>query len=157
MPLGTNPTLLQIQAFFGGPGNLRAYYRGGPYVPDISANAAISTDPNSLTLRQFSGADKVQDWSVSMTPTFVAIANSTNNTSVRMTITVNNAPGPASYNTVALPGEGMLCSVDNANTASPIVRGRRSTQQPSFEEGSVRADVTINGITKSAVSRMNFG
>lgn len=157
MPLGTNPTLLQVQAFFGGPGNLRAYNRGGSYVPNIPANAGISTDPNGLTLRQFSGADKVADWSVSMTPTFVAITNSTSYTSRQMTISVANAPGAASYNTIAMPGEGMDCIVDNANTSTPTVRGRRSVQNPSFEEGAVRADVTINGVTKSAVSRMNFG
>lgn len=59
MPLGPNPTLIQIRDFFGGPGNLRAYYRGGPYVPNIAANANISTDPNSLRQTQFSYADKV--------------------------------------------------------------------------------------------------
>lgn len=59
MPLGLNPTLIQIRDFFGGPGNLRAYYRGGPYVPDIAANANISTDPNQLRQTQFSYADKV--------------------------------------------------------------------------------------------------
>lgn len=59
MPLGLNPTLIQIRDFFGGPGNLRAYYRGGPYVRNIAANANISTDPNQLRLTQFSYADKV--------------------------------------------------------------------------------------------------
>lgn len=59
MPLGLNPTLIQIRDFFGGPGNLRAYYRGGPYVPNIAANANIPTDPNQLRLTQFSYADKV--------------------------------------------------------------------------------------------------
>lgn len=59
MPLGLNPTLIQIRDFFGGPGNLRAYYRGGPYVPNIAANANISTDPSQLRLTQFSYADKV--------------------------------------------------------------------------------------------------
>lgn len=157
MPLGTNPTLLQIQAFFGGPGNLRAYYRGGPYVPDISANAAISTDPNSLTLRQFSGADNVQDWSINVTPNYVQIANSTAWTSVPLAITINNAPGAASYNTTTQPPDGMLGAVDNPATANPTVRGRKQTSQPSTDIGQVTVAVTINGVTKYVYLSMYMG
>lgn len=59
MPLGTNPTFLQVQAFFGGGNAFSQYYRGGPYVPNIPANYAIPTSPEGMALRQFSGADKV--------------------------------------------------------------------------------------------------
>lgn len=157
MPLGTNPTLLQVQAFFGGPGNLRAYNRGGPYVPDIAANSAISTDPNSLTLRQFSGADKVQDWSISVSPNFVQIANSTAWTNVPLAISIANAPGAASYSTVANPPDGMLTSVTNGTTANPTVAGRRQTQTPSGDIGTVVVQVTINGVTKTNYLQLYMG
>jgi hypothetical protein len=41
---------------FGGPGNLRAYYRGGGYVPNIPANYGVSDNPGLLLLGQFRGA-----------------------------------------------------------------------------------------------------
>lgn len=58
MPLGTNPTFSQVRAFFGGSASFKDYYRGGPYVPNIPANNAISTTIAGLRLSQFSGADK---------------------------------------------------------------------------------------------------
>lgn len=149
MPLGTNPTLLQIQAFFGGPGNLRAYYRGGPYVPDIPANAAISTDPNSLRQTQFSGADKAVDWTVDVSPGFVQIGNTTAWTYVNLTISVANAPGAATYLTTASPPDGMLGQVNNPTSATPQVQARRQASQPSGDIGVVQCQVTINGVSKS--------
>lgn len=59
MALGNNPAFSQVRAFFAGPANLAAYVRGGAYVPNIGANAAISTTVAGLRLSQFSGADKV--------------------------------------------------------------------------------------------------
>lgn len=49
-------SLSKIIAEFAGPNNLKAYYRGGPYVPDTTANAAISTVATSLAISQFLGA-----------------------------------------------------------------------------------------------------
>lgn len=59
MALGTNPSFATVRAFFNGPANLASYRRGGGVVPDIPANAAISTTIAGLRLSQFSGADKV--------------------------------------------------------------------------------------------------
>lgn len=59
MPLGNRPSFSQVKAFFAGSNNLKDYYRGGPYVPNIAANNAISTTAAGLRLSQFSGADKV--------------------------------------------------------------------------------------------------
>lgn len=56
MAVSGSPTLQQIVAEFGGPGNLRAYARGGSYVPNVPQNGNISTDPNALTLSQFANA-----------------------------------------------------------------------------------------------------
>lgn len=49
-------SLSGIVAEFGGPGNLAAYIRGGGYVPNIPANAAISTTVEGLAMSQFEGA-----------------------------------------------------------------------------------------------------
>lgn len=58
----SNPiTLNNIKAFFGGtllppnapPNNLRSYYRGGAYVPDISQNSAVPFSPNQIGLSNF--------------------------------------------------------------------------------------------------------
>lgn len=51
-----SPTLRELQAVFGGNGYLRYYYRGGPYVPNVGQNGAVSTDPGSVRLSQFRGA-----------------------------------------------------------------------------------------------------
>lgn len=59
MPVPSSPKLSDLVTEFGGPGNLKAYYKGGTYVPNTPTNAAVSTDPNSLKLSQFAGAAKV--------------------------------------------------------------------------------------------------
>ena len=57
MALGPTPSLRQALGMFGGT-NMRGLNRGGGRVPNNSANQNISTDPNSLRLRQFGGADQ---------------------------------------------------------------------------------------------------
>jgi hypothetical protein len=51
-----SPTLSELQRVFGGPGNLRAYYRNGGYVPNIPQNYGIADNPDLLVLGQFRGA-----------------------------------------------------------------------------------------------------
>lgn len=58
MPISQSPSLQEIVSFFGGPANLAAYVRGGPYVPNIPANSSISTTVAGLSMAQFRGADK---------------------------------------------------------------------------------------------------
>jgi len=59
MPLGTLPPFSAVKAFFTGSDVFSDYRRGGPFVPNIPANAAISTTAEGLALTQFTGADKV--------------------------------------------------------------------------------------------------
>lgn len=68
MPLGTLPPFSAVKAFFAGSDVFSDYRRGGPYVPNIPANAAISTVADGLALSQFSGADKSTPPSISATP-----------------------------------------------------------------------------------------
>lgn len=49
-------SLSKVKTEFGGPNNLAAYVRGGAYVPDTPANAAISTTAAGLKLSQFVNA-----------------------------------------------------------------------------------------------------
>lgn len=65
MPLGSFPAFSAVKAFFAGSDVFSDYRRGGPYVPNIPANAAISTTAQGLALSQFSGADKSTPLSVS--------------------------------------------------------------------------------------------
>lgn len=58
MAVSANPTLTQVKTEFGGPDNLTAYVRGGAYVPDTPANAAIATTAANLKLSQFANAVK---------------------------------------------------------------------------------------------------
>lgn len=53
----TNIDLSDLQTEFGGssPINLTEYYRGGTYVPNITANAAVPTS-GAISLSQFAGA-----------------------------------------------------------------------------------------------------
>lgn len=114
MPLGLNPTLIQIRDFFGGPGNLRAYYRGGPYVPDIPANANISTDPNQLRLTQFSYADKgaaPQPLTVNAPDVYQQINNGT--ASQQSSITASGGAGGYTYSWTNNSSASM--SLSNAN------------------------------------------
>lgn len=62
----TSPvSLSKVIAEFLGPNNLSAYVRGGSYVPNISANAAISTSTSGLALSQFLNTVKYDPITVS--------------------------------------------------------------------------------------------
>lgn len=50
---------------FGGSGSFVDYYRGGPYVPNIGQNAAISTTSAGLELAQFANATNYSPFSAS--------------------------------------------------------------------------------------------
>ncbi len=58
MAISAPASLSKIIAEFGGPSNLSAYVRGGSYVPNTSANQAISTTAAGLAISQFVGASK---------------------------------------------------------------------------------------------------
>lgn len=56
MPVTAPISLTKIKTEFSGPNNLAAYVRGGTYVPNITANNAISTTVNGLGMSQFLNA-----------------------------------------------------------------------------------------------------
>lgn len=97
----SNPaTLASVQAEFGGPGDLRSYYRGGPYVPNGPAqNNNISTDPNSLNLASFAGAVRYA-LTASISPQSISntVTNSSSSATVRSGLaTVYPSGGSGNY------------------------------------------------------------
>lgn len=65
-------TMAKIIEKFGGSGVLSSYRRGGGLVPDIPANAAISTTAAGLTLGSFIGADTMTEGTVQFASTVIA-------------------------------------------------------------------------------------
>lgn len=161
MALGTNPNFSQVRAFFGGSANFKDYYRGGPYVPNIPANNAISTTSAGLRLSQFSGADKELPpvgftWSVS--PTFFRVNNSTAWTTQPFVISTNGATGPVTYSISLFPQSGMLANVSAGNgTANPTIQARRQGVEVSGEDSYILFSVTHQGVTTSGRVDMYFG
>lgn len=158
MPLGTNPTFLQVQAFFGGGNAFSQYYRGGPFVPNIPANNAISPTPEGLSLRQFSGADKQAAFNWSVSPNSFRVNNSTAWTTQAFTISTSGATGAVTYSIGLFPQSGMLANVSAGNgTANPTIQARRQGQEVSGEDSYIRFSVTHQGVTTSATVQMYFG
>lgn len=122
MPLGSNPTFIQIRDFFGGSNSFRDYYRGGPFVPNIPANAGISTTIEGLRQTQFSGADKV-----GRAPTSLSAASGT----VNSTNSGNASSGNTTGQVQLYPGGGdgtyswgaNVLSQTNTASVSPTVNG----------------------------------
>ena len=119
MPLGTNPSFSQVRAFFSGPANLSAYVRGGAYVPNIPANAAISTTAAGLALSQFSGADKQVAFSVNVTPAHFTGNYPNGALDAYFTAQVTGGVGPFHYSWF---WSGDSFGVSLFNTTSPTVR-----------------------------------
>lgn len=107
MALGTNPNFSQIRAFFGGSANFKDYYRGGPYVPNIPANNAISTTSAGLRMSQFTGADKNNAPPV---PYFV-------NASASADIFVSGSGGGAASAYVEIQNNGQVYAYSSSNGA----------------------------------------
>ncbi len=158
MALGTNPSFSQVRAFFGGSANLKDYYRGGPYVPNIPANNAISTTAAGLRLTQFTGADKQSNFTWSVSPNMFRVNNSTAWTTQAFTITTSGATGAVTYAIELYPQSGMLANVISGNgTANPSVQARRQGQEVSGEDSFIRFKVTHAGVTTSVDVQMYFG
>lgn len=58
LPTSGNISLLDIKGEFGGDGALTSYYRGGAYVPNTPANAAVPTS-GAISIRDFLGASSL--------------------------------------------------------------------------------------------------
>lgn len=130
------PSLSKIIAEFGSggsPKSLSSYVRGGAYVANTGANAAISTTNAGLKISQFTGASKYVNVTGSVIPTTLSpTSNSVGRTSITTSsATASGANGTGSYTyswTVAyysgISGSG-TCSVNSPSsaTSSFVVQG----------------------------------
>ena len=93
MPLGSNPAFSAVRSFFNGPANFSAYTRGGGVVPNIPANANISTTAAGLRLTQFSGADKTTGATLTAESGSVSASGGGNSIGGTVTGSVGLTPG----------------------------------------------------------------
>lgn len=155
MALGTNPNFSQVKAFFNGPNNLSAYVRGGPYVPNIPANAAISTTAAGLKLSQFSGADN----SLPYTPiTSVTISGNNGsfawNGSGTLTASSNGSSTSKTFNWTKVSGAAGLYISSGGNTATVTIRDTASNGNFSSHFATFRC--TVSDGTSSAYADGNI-
>lgn len=148
------PSLSSVVAVFGGPGNLAAYYRGGPYVPSNSKNTAIATSASSLKLSQFAGA--MTSVTASVSPTSVSGSSSS-----------NLQQGPATSNTTTASGTGgggsytyawSYVSGDTTITCNGSTSATASFSATNIFDGSPKTGVwkcTVSDSTTSSSSSAN--
>lgn len=115
MAVTNPPSMSKIVKELGGPGNLRAYVRGGPHVPNIPANSAISTNANTLAISQFVGATGTLPFYVTANDVFkIEISNVPIATS---TAFAYNAPGAVTYFWSRVSGYDLLWGSNTSATA----------------------------------------
>lgn len=142
MAVSNPPSMSSVIAEFGGPGNLRAYYRGGAYVPNTGANAAISTDPNSLRLSQFAGASKA---------TYVPMTLSIDDVYGATRVGISNDLIGSSYANVANGTAPYTFSTIFVSGASFTISGT-SSQTPSFHRAGNPPATFANGYYQTTVT-----
>lgn len=115
----TSPvSLSKVIAEFLGPNNLSAYVRGGSYVPNISANAAISTTTSGLALSQFLNTVKYSPITIPVnwgtTGTTGTVSSSTQTLSVPM------GSGTIRISVSADSGGGSTEVILNSSASAPV-------------------------------------
>jgi hypothetical protein len=98
MAVPGSPSLQDVVNEFGGPGDLRSYYRGGPYVPNVAQNQNVSTDPNQLELASFVGAVRYVPMSGNVSPNPVVGDGGPGSAGTTAYANISNGTPPYSYN-----------------------------------------------------------
>ncbi len=122
MPLGPTPSLREALNMFGGT-SLRGLNRNGGRVPNNSANQNISTDPNSLRLRQFGGADVASALTVSAPSVF----NQVNSGTAAGSSTASGSGGAGGYTYTWSGGTGANMRVNGATASFSSTRSVATT------------------------------
>lgn len=126
----TPPSLSSVVSVFGGDGFMSHYYRGGPYVPNISQNAAISTSASTLALSQFAGATNYVPVSVVVSPSTTSktslgsSATGTSGPAGPVTATASNGTGSYTYAWTRTSGD--TTTTISSTTASGVTFSRNS-------------------------------
>lgn len=156
MPLPSSGDLsfAQIKAEFGGSDSFADYYRGGPYVPNIPANATISTTIEGLAFSQFYGASKLSGVNVDPSTVDVYAARSTSSTVTRTaTLTFS---GASSYTTAWVAG-GANISVTGTGNSRTLSASAGSGTVTIVRSGTLRVyDAANNAIYKDVPVSFTF-
>ena len=138
MPSSGTITFAQLQTEFGGsnPIGLNEYYRGGSYVPNISANASVPTS-GAISLSNFYSATAMSpitvssNWGTNSTSSPVTSATRTmtvpsgNPGTIRFVVNNAGATGKYSKNggTFTAITDGMTLSIANGDTIALRANG----------------------------------
>lgn len=148
MALGTNPKFSQVKAFFNGPNDLSAYVRGGPYVPNIPANAAISTTAAGLKLSQFSGADNPPPYTPITSVTFTGNATFGWNQTSTITASSNGSSASKTYSWTKVGGHANVIIASGGTTPTVTIDDTSTNGNFSSHSGTFRC--TVSDGTSSA-------
>lgn len=137
MAITAPASLSKIIAEFGGPSNLSAYVRGGSYVPNTSANQAISTTAAGLAISQFVGASKGSPLTITSNVSSLYASSTT----------------PSSAGTVS-DGVTLTCSGGTGNysvsaTVISTTGGQQNTTTASASTTFGNCTMTFSGVTPS--------
>ena len=166
MPVPNPPKLSDVIAEFGtngSPLNLGAYVRGGAYVPDTAANAAVSISASSLALSQFIGATKTTPVLTLATRTHENEAYFSTHVSSSIELANNGIAtyggnsGPVSYLNEWLTGG----TASNYHVYAELLSGTLTSSSPVNQYislGTTRSwAVDATNATSTAVLRMHIG
>jgi len=147
-------SMAMLRAEFGGAAGtpLHSYYRGGAYVPNTAANAAIPTAP-PITLHDFRGASASTALSVSLSPpTITRLAAPGNVTTAVCTATATGGAGPRTYAWTRLSGATQITAVNPSSSATAFAATITASSNYTAvfrctvtdSTGSASANVTVN-------------
>lgn len=145
MAVPGSPSLQDVVNEFGGPGDLRSYYRGGPYVPNVAQNQNISTDPNQLDLASFAGAVRYVPMSAYVSPNPIVGDGGPGSAGAAASANVSNGTPPYSYNWWATSSSqsNVQSFTTSGNTGQTYsLRITSSTKQSAYWNGTAYCTVT---------------
>lgn len=113
-----NPSFQDVINVFGGNGELYYYYRGGPFVPNIPANAGVPDSPGALTLAHLAGSTNYVPLSVSANGVSSFGSQKGTFTVGTSTCNISGGNGNVSYSLSFVSGDQFAYSQGAANQAT---------------------------------------
>ncbi|SKB50792.1 hypothetical protein [Luteibacter sp. 22Crub2.1] len=137
-----------VFSVFGGSGSFADYYRGGPIVPNIGANAAIADNPGSLELAQFPGSTNYVPLSASANGASSSGSQKGTYTIGSSTCSIGGGNGNVSYRLDWIGGDTNFPSTVSGNRATFTVTN--TTINTTHKSGTYRWTVTDGISTATA-------
>jgi len=145
---------------FGGSGTFSDYYRGGPYVPNISQNYAIADNPGGLALDQFANATNYVPFTASASGNTVSYNLGLNTMpKTRFMSTTANASasggtGGFSFSWRMTGSSGIASPSVSGNTSSCGVSGTATLNAGGYID--VACDISDGVSSQTVYARVNF-